>query len=367
MGEKKDLKYVEIVDWVKQQINDHIWNIGEKMPSEQEICDRFHVSRQCVRHALDVLSSESLIVKVKGSGSYIGPSTSLIGGSFKKHKAVAVISTYLDHYIFPGVLRGIEQTLSDKGYVVQVSFTNDDLFQERKILENIIQRNNVDGIIVEPSKSALPNPNISLYRKLMEMNIKLLFFHSSYPELHQPCVRIDDYDAAYNATKLLIDAGHKKILGIFHSEDGQGRLRYAGYQQAMLDHNLFSKIDRTLWVNAHMIKHMHELGDYLSDIIRDSTAVVCYNDEVASNLINFMISKNIRVPEDVSVVGIDNSNLAEVCVVPITSFDHPKEQLGERLALNMIEEIENPLFNGEHIFKSDPVIRNSVKQILKTN
>jgi GntR family transcriptional regulator of arabinose operon len=69
------------------------------------------------------------------------------------------------------------------------------------------------------------------------------------------------------------------------------------------------------------------------------------------------------VPEELSVVSIDDSDLSELCKIKFTSYPHPKEVLGEIAAGNLLHMIEDPLYDGNHIFSSKPMVRDSVYRI----
>ena len=71
-------------------------------------------------------------------------------------------------------------------------------------------------------------------------------------------------------------------------------------------------------------------------------------------------SRGIHVPGDLSVVGIDDAYLAPMSRTPLTSFPHPKEGLGKKAAENLLRMIEEPGFDGNYLFDSEPVIRESV-------
>lgn len=354
------VKFQEIIDWIKEKVEEGKWKAGERIPTENELARQFGVSRQTVRHALDVLEAEKYVVRTQGSGTYVGPRAKVQREPREQHHNIAVISTYVDYYIFPHVLRGVESTLTSAGYTLQISFTNDSVHHERTILTNLIERNDVDGIIVEPAKSALPNPNMPLYRQLMDMNIPMIFFNASYPELSLPCVRIDDYETALKATELLIEAGHTRIAGIFNAEDGQGHLRYAGFLKALWDHHLRTDAKKTIWLDSDVIWNLQVIEDYLFDCLSDATGVVCYNDEVAYDVISLAQKRGIRIPEELSVVSIDDSNLASMCPVPITSFIYPKEELGRKLGENILKIIQDPSYDGNYLFQTKPALRASI-------
>ena len=222
------------------------------------------------------------------------------------------VSTFYESYIFPNTLKGIERVLSKNGYTMQVSFTDNRLYREEAILRTILEKNTLDGLIVEPAKSALPNPNIRYYRELQERGVPLIFFNSYYQELDAPCVRLDDVGVARKAVSLLIHAGHSRIGGIFKCDDAQGQRRYQGYLEAMLTSGCRPGQDQVLWIDTPEMMDMKVIGDYLFHRMRDCSAVLCYNDQVAFQVVEMATERGIRVPEDLSVVGIDDAYLAHM-------------------------------------------------------
>ena len=164
-------KYQKVIDWISENIDSGSLKSGEKIPSENELCDMFGLSRQTIRHAIQKLSEEGLLESRRGSGTYVADQCA----DDSNKSVVAVVTTYVDDYIFPSTIRGIESTLSSKGYSMQLSFTNNTTGKERQILEDLLERSDVAGVIMEPVKSALPNPNIGLYRKLIDKGMKFLF------------------------------------------------------------------------------------------------------------------------------------------------------------------------------------------------
>lgn len=356
---EREPKYQAVISWVQDMIRSGNLKEGDRLPSENELCRQFSLSRQTVRRALELLEAEHLVIKVQGSGTYIGD-----GGRSQERPAfknIAVISTYFDYYIFPPTLHGIESVLSKAGYTTRLAFTNDSVHHEKTILKMILERDDVDGVIVEPAKSAMPNPNLDLYRMLLQRKIPVLFFNASYDQLGQPCVRIDDALAAQKVTELLIQAGHKSIAAILNAEDGQGHLRYTGYLRAMWKHHLRTDARRTILLDSDMAKDLKTVEPYIMQCLKDVTGVVCYNDELASQLLDILRVRGIRVPEDMSVVGIDDANIAQM--KDLTSIPHPKEALGRRTAENLLRMIEDPSFDANYLFDAEPILRGSVKQM----
>ena len=364
----QDAKYQQVIDWVKQNIADGSFREGDKLMSENEMSALFGLSRQTIRRATGELVSQHLVTRVQGSGTYIGsrPEEGMQTGTGENSDAsmnIAVISTFTESYIFPGILKGISKVLTDNGYTTQVFFTDNRLSREEAVLKMILEKDSIDGLIVEPVKSALPNPNLPYYRKLQEHGIPILFFNAFYPGLDAPCVRIDDKAAAVTATRLLLDAGHEKIGAIFKGDDGQGPLRYEGYLQAMREAGCKTKQNTVLWLDTPAAYGMKQFVPYLFERLDGCTGVVCYNDQIAHQLINLALEQGKQIPEDLSVVGIDDSYLADVCKVPFASVSHPKEELGKQVAENMVQMIRDPSFDGNTLMESRAVLRDSIRRI----
>jgi GntR family transcriptional regulator of arabinose operon len=197
----------------------------------------------------------------------------------------------------------------------------------------------MDGFIIEGTKTALPNPNIDLYKKIDKMGLPIVFINGVYPELqHAVSVLSDDRQGGYDACQFLIGKGHRKIAGIFKSDDAQGLGRYAGMTSAMIDNGLCVHDDHVLWFTT--ADQSKQIDAFALDIIKDCTAVICYNDQVAVKLIELLRSNHYRIPEDMSVISFDNSTLSDVAAVKITSLDYPKERLGQLAAEKLLHMLQ---------------------------
>ena len=369
----QETKYQQVIDWVRENIENGTFREGDKLMSENEMSERFGLSRQTIRRATGELVRQNILTRQKGSGTYIANRPDIasyadaangsVSARREPHHNIAVISTFNETYIFPRILKGIEGVLSVNGYAMQLSFTDNRLGREAAILEQLLEQDRIDGLIVEPVKSALPNPNIPFYQDLIRRGIPVIFFNAFYRDLEAPCVRIDDIAAAAQATELLINAGHRKIGAVFKSDDGQGPLRYQGYLRTVHDTGCRADQDSIIWVDSSASADMSEIAGYVFDRLKDCTGVVCYNDQIAYQLIETALERGMEIPKDLSVVGIDDSYLAGVCRVPFSSICHPKEALGECVARNLLQMIDDPLYNGNCLMKTEPVIRKSIAKL----
>lgn len=350
------MKYQQIIDWVNGQINTGMLVSGEKLETEKALGERFGVSRQTVRQALGILENEGLIERRQGSGSYVS-----MRKSRQRSMNIGVISTYIDDYIFPGIIRGIEHVLQQNGYMMQLAFTHNQVEHERRALVGLMEQG-VDGLIVEPTKSGLPSPNLPLYKQLQAEGLPIVLFDAYYPGITLPYVALDDRQVGRVATERLLAAGHRQIAGIFQLDDIQGHLRYAGYTDAMMAAGLAVKAEHTYWFATEDIPGLFAQDTVMQGRLADCTAAMVYNDTIATRLLEALARQGKRCPEDLAIVSVDNSVQAQLAQPPLTTVNHPKELLGEAAAKGLLRLMHSPQANVTELFPAVLAERASVQK-----
>ncbi len=357
--EDRQTKYGDLIHYLENLIAEGKLNAGDRLPSENELTERFGISRQTVRKAIGLLEEQGTVRRVRGSGTYVSFDRR---ENLERRNRIAVMTTYVESYIFPKTIQGIEKILFERGYSVQISFTNNTLEREKNVLTDLINRDDVAGIIVEGTKSGLPNPNLYLYRQLMNRKIPIVFINTFYPELAVPHVSLNDVKAAETAVNYLIGKGHENIGAILKLDDGQGRLRYLGYLKAMEAAGLPVTDSRLVWIDTDESKQLNYCRDKILNRVEECSALFCYNDQIAFQLIRMLGERGIRVPEDVSVISVDDSDLALHSEVQITSLPHPKEKLGAKAAEVLLDMIEGKKSANTVEFDTRVVERQSVAE-----
>ena len=338
-------KYQQLAEILKSEITHILRQGGDKLPTEAELSQRYHMSRQTVRHALQILEDDGLIHRRQGSGSYITEQV-----KDPSVRQIAVITSFLDDYIFPSVLHNAQSIFSQEGYSTLVYATENRVSTEREILTRLLNEN-PSAILVEGSKTALPTPNADLYLKLREIGIPVLFLHGIYSNLQGfPSMLDDNYNGGYQLCRYLIERGHSKIAGIFKSDDIQGPQRYHGVVNAIRDEDLPIPDQSFYWYDTEDRLAMLEKNDlqvvdyFIRNRLPGSTAVVCYNDEIANLLIRRLLENGIQVPKDVAVVSFDNSFYSSLSSCRITSLSHGEHNVGRVAAEALIQ-----LFEGKEV------------------
>lgn len=332
----------EIIGW----IDSGRLRPGDLMPSEHEIAARYGVSRQTVRQALGALEQEGRLNRVQGKGTYISEHSSASPGkSEPRTLTVGVITTYISDYIFPHIVRGIESVLRRRGYRLVLFSTDNDKERERESLDMLL-REPLDGLIVEPTRSALGNPNFPYYASLDYRGIPYLMINEKYPELHCPVVKVDDEAGGVMAAEHLLRLGHTRIAGFFKTDDRQGVQRLKGFLRAHREFGVPLPPERIVQYTTEdkqSAPYEAALAMLAGPPENRPTAFVCYNDEIAVRLLDAARSLAIAVPESLSFVGFDDAALATATEVKLTTLTHPKALMGEaaaELLLRMIEENE---------------------------
>ncbi len=321
-------KYAQLADRLRTEIQNGIYTGGQRLPSENELASTTGYSRQTVRQAMALLENEGLTSRVQGSGTYVRSAAPRREATHN----IAVITTYIGEYIFPAILHGIDDVLSKNGYTPLLSATHNRVDNERRILTELLQKS-VDGLIVEGTKTALPNPNIDLYDRFAALGIPVVFINGFYPDLKKPVyVVADDRAGGRLATDLLLRGGHRRIAGFFKSDDIQGHRRYAGYAETLREAGLTVEDDHVLWFTTENRDSLLAAGTGAA--LSGCTAAVCYNDEVALQVSRYL--QDSGTAGQVELVSFDNSTIALLSSPPFFSLSNPKEQLGRLAAEKML-------------------------------
>lgn len=330
-------KYQRIADELQSNIETGKYISSTVLPTEFVLAQEYQVSRQTVRQALSVLAKAGLIEKRQGSGSHILRKDLALEQA--QHYSVAVVTTYISDYIFPGILREAETVFSGNNCAPSLFATQNEVSNERRVLKNLLTMP-IDGLLVEGTKAALPNPNLDLYQQIIAKGIPVVFFHGNYANLPGALSVLDDnFEGGRLLVEHLYNRGHKNIAGIFKSDDIQGHQRYAGFSTTLCTLGLPIEDKQIFWYTTEMKETLLSGGssDLIDQVLENVSAVVCYNDEVANYLVTYLTKKGVKIPEEIAVVSFDNSWHSELSPVPITTLSHGKYNVGRMAAELLVQ------------------------------
>jgi GntR family transcriptional regulator of arabinose operon len=364
MKEKQQPKYLQLKQEILSWFHTGRLKPNDQMPSENEIADQFQMSRQTVRQTFGELEQEGWLFRVQGKGTFVS------NPQEKKAQAVqmiGVLTTYISDYIFPHIVRGAESALRDKGYRLLLSSTDNDKEKEKECLTMMMSQP-LSGLIIEPTKSAEGNPNLSYYLSLDYQKIPYIMINERYPEMDCPFIKVDDEAGGFLAAQHLIQLGHRKIAGFFKTDDLQGVNRLKGFIRAHHQYQipLLPEMVIDYITEEKQTKPLENAAILLSQQVDRPTGFVCYNDDLAIKLLEVIRRLGMNVPEDLSMVGFDDSSLATATEVKLTTLTHPKTEMGIAAANLLIDMIENKTTERDaiqRVFSPELVIRASTKEL----
>lgn len=352
-------KYEDISNWLREKIMDGTFAINEKIPSENRLAAKFGYSRQTVRQAIAVLEADGILTRAQGSGTYVSRRTAKIQRAATMR--IGVITTYLDDYIFPGIIHGIEEVLSARHYTLSLGITHNRQLDEENALRQIIA-NGVDGLIVEGTKSALPNVNRLFYREIIDRGLPVVFLNSYYSSFEECCVMMDDVRAGEISAEALIGSGHTRIGGIFKSDDIQGLKRYEGLQNVLRRQELPLSDSSVVWFTTEDLPYLFSgsFDEMLLSRFSGVTGLLCYNDQIAASLIRLFHRHGISVPENISIVSFDNSPLADTLSCNLTSVVYPSQEIGRTAGELILKKLADPSYKERIVLEPELKYRASI-------
>lgn len=356
-------KYEIVRDGLKEEILSGRYAINDKIPTESELMKKYQVSRYTVRRAIGDLEVEHYIYRIQGGGMFVDDWQKYVNKAIKS-KMIGLITTHIAGYIFPNIITGIDRYTSSEGYSILLSNTQNDPKKERKSIEKMLG-SDLSGLIIEPTQSALGTSNKDLYKKIKENKLPTVFINSHYAELDFPYLEMDDYEAELQVTSKLLELGHKRILGIFKIDDIQGVHRMNGFIKAYQEHTDLIFLSQVVMYQSS--DNMRSVFTRIEGILNSSadtpTAIVCYNDQLAIQVIDLIRSLGLKVPEDLSVFGFDNYQLSKYIAPHLSTVEHPKEKLGRDAAKMVFDMIKSDKKVENKIYKPELILRESIRRI----
>lgn len=345
------LKYIQLADDLKDEMKRMADRKELRLPTEMELVKKYGVSRQTVRQALSVLYDEGLIEKRQGSGTYLSRKAAEFSASAR---LVSFLTPCANSYTASAVSHEVQAVLSKAGYHSRIVPTGNLVSLEREILQSLLKQP-CRGLLVRPTKNALPNPNTALYDQLAQSGAAVVFLGRPYAGLEKmPSVCTDDYLGGYIVTQHLIRQGHRNIAGVFHSDEQEGLKRYAGCICALRDAGL-SIYDRRFLL--HPSVHSDALPDaafrrffhaFLETQLPDCSAVVCQSDDTAHFLARELQKNGFKIPQQITVAAFGESypylNARET--LPVLTATTGETRLWTHAARSLVRLMEGRSFSG---------------------
>lgn len=309
---------------------------------------------KALRNAPDI--SPHTKQKIKKIAEELGYVPNFMARSLRSRKTllIGLVISSVTNPFFSRVIMAVEEKSFETGYDLLLAQTYNSIEREEKILKRLMARH-VDGILISPVYRLETKSEV--YDELLVKNIPLVLLgHPSDFCQRFPYVSANDYELSYMATKHLISLGHKRIAFLAsHGFYPWSSNRLNGYIKALHESNI--EVDeRLILAIGSRIEDGFQAAEQIVSEGVEFTAIQAVNDLVAIGAMNYLISKGIKVPEQVSIVGFGNILMSETCSVPLTTINQPKYRLGaagfDLLLTKMLgKDVESKMLEGELIIR----------------
>lgn len=368
---KPQPKYRQLKEAILRILSDERYAADQKIPTEEALISQFQVSRGTVRQAIAELESEGVLYKIQGSGTFFSGN---MPDAPISNALIGVLTPRIDTYIFPKIIQGITDVAEEKGYHIMLGISPRNPTEEFDCIEKLLAKG-IDGLLIDPPFNVAVGAAFLEFLKTMTIPVVLMDVMVDQPELSY--VSLDDVEGGFKATSYLIEAGHRRIACIYPTNRLSGAHRHQGYRKALEAHAIAhdDRLEKAIPTETKtepsaqtQPKHPHipvlvqellDLGD------ERPTAIVFYNDGMAVRGYQHLEAAGLRVPEDISIISFDDSDLALQPNVHLTSVIHPKYYLGKWAAELILDQIAHPgqYFPRHLLIAPTLAIRDSVRTI----
>jgi LacI family transcriptional regulator/LacI family repressor for deo operon, udp, cdd, tsx, nupC, and nupG len=331
--------------------------------SIQDIARAAGVSHTTVSRALheNPLISSDVREVIQRLAQEMGYTPNAVAQSLKGQRTdtIGLVVTSIADPFVGRVVRGIEEVAQRANISVFLSVSYNDPDREMAVI-GTFHRRRVDGVI-----SASATISGEYTERLARINVPTVLINqqgeTSSELLHS--VNVDDYSGARQAVAHLIELGHRSIgyLGA-GNRPRSNRRRFMGYQDALQEAGIQADETRVRMTSLEHRFHSDDVADgqaLLPELVRAGiTAVFCYNDMIATGVLLACRDRSLAVPEQLSVVGFDDIEIAQYVTPALTTIHQPKLRLGE-LAAEMLLDLMDGRSVENHVLPTELIQRGS--------
>lgn len=329
-----------------------------------DIAKKLNISASTVSRALNnnPIISKTTRDRIKKTADEMGYRPNTLAANFrtKRTNTIGVIVPWINRHFFSSVISGIEDVAYKNGFAVAISQSNDNFEKEDKIAHTLFA-NRVDGLILSIGMETTTFHHLKLFS---ERNIPLVFFDRVVDEIQAHKIVVDDFGGGYLATKHLIEQGATKIAHI----GGPLNLkiyknRQNGFCKALKEAEL--KIDESLIINNSLTRADGTRA--IQKLIKNNElpdAIFCANDTTALSSIIYLRENEIKVPEEIAIVGFSNEPYSELVTPSISTIKQPGFSMGKKAAELIIDQINHKKGNQQFetiTMPTELIIRSSSK------
>ncbi len=341
------------------------------MISIKDIARAADVSHSTVSRALrnSPLVNPETSLRIRTIAQEKGYRVSAVGRSLvnRRTDTIGVVVTSIADPFNAEVVSGIEEIALTHGYSLLLATCHSDPNREMLAVQSFYERR-VDGILVSSSRVG------SLYRPMLaDMKVPIIFINSHHPDDDMFSVTIDNHNAGLQATRHLVQLGHKRI-GYLGNQFGlqADTQRYAGYRSALEEVDIGFDPELVVHGNGGPENAKSATARLLA-LANPPTALFCFNDMSAFGAMCAAREHGLAIPSDLSVVGLDDLLLSSYAEPALTTIRQPKHEMGRLAAGTLFQLLSGNSperfisMRGELIVRKSTVPPRSSADAISTN
>jgi LacI family transcriptional regulator len=304
----------------------------------KDVAQKAGVSTATVSHVINKTrfvkkETKDKVLRVMKKLDYY-PNSSAQSLRSKKSKVIGLIVPDISNFFFTAVIRGIESRLKKCRYTLILADSDENLEIEKDQIK-VFNAKLIDGLILAPTSG-----DHTFLKKLSNRNIPIVFIDRK-PQGYCPgdCMLVENVEGAYKAVSMLIKKGHSRI-GVIAGLPGltTSKERIIGYKKALVNYGI--KVDQNL---IKIGDGRHDSGyKLMKELLLNTniTALFVVNNLMTIGAINFLKEKQIKVPDELAIIGFDDYKWASITNPPLSVVKQPSRRIGEKASELLIRRIK---------------------------
>jgi len=299
--------------------------------------------------------------KIAEAAKHLGYRSNTFASSLRSKKTytIGVIVPRLNSYFMSSVLAGMEDAASRENYNLIISQSLENAEKEIANAHTMFNKR-VDGLL---ASLAYDTENIDHFAPFFKKGIPVVFFDRIYPHSDSTSIVIDNYRAAYEVTKHLVEQGCRRIM---HLSGNLLRNVYAdrmrGYKQALRDYNISFDEKKLLFISKLNEEAGTKAAEHILKMAVKPDAVFSANDTAAVFCMIKLKEAGIRIPADIAFAGFNNDPISKIIEPNLTTVNYSGYDVGEAAVISLINHlngISSIKTTNTIILRSDLIIRDS--------
>jgi len=284
------------------------------------------------------------------------------GLGMKTMKTIGLLCPNASDPFLASALAQLERAFREQGYDCLLCCSGKKLSDRMEGVEKLVNRH-VDGLVLMGSGFMEEDDKDNEYIRQAAQTAPVVLLNGSMTGQNVYCVRCDDQLASFEATRLLLDSGCRRILYLYHNLNYSGQRKLAGYRQALESQGV--PVEESLMVRiSEEQENVHDVRELLLALQKQGhefDAVYTSEDLLAVGAVKYAWAAGRKVPEELSILGYNNSDMCELCEPEISSVDNKLPAICEHVVATMMGVLEGKQMPQKTAFAGEVVLRASTK------